>query len=120
MRHRWSERGSATVLAIALGAVIVGAGIILLTVLQLAIVRAELGSYADLAALSASGQGSRSCQAAAQVAHMNQVELVGCEINSGEVEVSVRFVDQGSGLIQWLARNLEVSARATNLSASFR
>lgn len=115
-----SERGSVTVLSIALGAVIVGAGFILLAVLQLAVIRAELGSYADLAALAASGQGSQSCQAAAQVAQMNHVELVGCEINSSEIVVSVRFVDQGFGFIQWLTRDLQVSARATNLSAGFR
>lgn len=114
MKSYRSERGSVTILSIALGAVIVGAGFILLAVLQLAIVRAELGSYADLAALAASGRGSQSCQAAAQVAQMNHVELVGCEINSDELRVTVRFVDQGFGLIQWLTRNLEVSARATN------
>ena len=114
-----SERGSATVLSIAMGAVIVGVGFILLAVLQLAIIRAELGSYADLAALAASSTSSDSCAAAAQISEINQVELVGCSINSTDVTVTVQFIRPQQGVLSWLARDLQVSARATYLPVDF-
>ena len=114
-----SDRGSATVLSIALGAIIVGAGSILLSVLQLAIIRAELGSYADLAALAASSTASDSCAAAAQISELNQVELVECSINSTEVTVTVQFIRPQQGVLSWLARDLQVSARATYLPVDF-
>ena len=114
-----SDRGSATILAIAMGTVIIGAGFILLAVLQLAIVRAELGSYADLAALAASSTSSDSCAAAAQISELNQVKLVGCSINSTDVTVTVQFIRPQQGVISWLARDLQVSARATYSPAGF-
>lgn len=114
-----NECGSATIVSLAMGGLIVGAGFILLSVLQLAIVRAELGSYADLAALAASTQQESPCSAAEHVAQANNVELTACAIESGAVRVTVGFTQSGLGVTTWFVGDLHVSARANYLPALF-
>jgi len=114
------DQGSATVLGIALAAVLIGAGLILIAVLQAAIMRAQLGSFADLAALAASQAqlfGSDPCAAAAQIAQRNEVTLISCrgsfgELGFGELEIVVQGETPRGGLLSLVAPQLQVSARA--------
>lgn len=83
------DRGSATVLALALGAVIIGCGWVAISFVQMSIVRATLGSYADLSALAAAQASGDSCVQAAAIAALNGVELSGCADYGDAVRVRV-------------------------------
>ena len=107
------EKGSVSLLAIALSAVIVGAGFIAIAVLQLAIIRANLGSFADLAALAAGQSAGDPCTAAVNIAQANAVTVDSCVVESQEVYISVRTQPGDFGLLQLFVDQLRVSARAT-------
>lgn len=100
-------------LAIALGAVIAAAGIIVVGVLQLAIARANLGSFADLAALAAGQASSDPCTAAARISQLNSVDLVSCQTDTNVVEIVVRSSAVEIGLLHVFVEDLQVGARAS-------
>jgi secretion/DNA translocation related TadE-like protein len=114
--HISSDRGSVTVIAIALIALIVGAGLIAVAVLQLAIARANLGSFADLAALAAGQAFGNPCAAALHIAHANSVNLDSCVVKNQEVHIVVTKSTNGLGVLGLFTDPLTVSARATRLS----
>jgi secretion/DNA translocation related TadE-like protein len=83
--------------------------------MQAAIMRAQLGSFADLAALAASQAqlfGSDPCAAAAQIAHRNEVTLISCEGSLGAINIVVQGETPRGGLLSMVAPYLQVSARA--------
>lgn len=113
--HISSDRGSVTVIAVALIALIVGAGLIAVAVLQLAIARANLGSFADLAALAAGQASGNPCAAALHIAHANSVNLDSCVVENQEVHIVVTKNTNGLGALGFFVDPLAVSARATRL-----
>jgi len=105
-----SERGSASLAAVACVAVLLllGAGLGVVG----ALVRAHrvAQSAADLAALAAAAELARSgdgCAAGVQVAAANDARLVGCEVAGATVTVRVR-VDGP----HWLGQEADLEARA--------
>lgn len=110
-----NDRGNVSVLAIALSALIVGAGLILTAVLQLAIARATLGSFADLAALAAGQAIGDPCAAALNIAHANSVTIQSCVVENQEVHISVIKSTHDFGVVNHFIDQLKVSARATRL-----
>jgi len=103
-------------MAIAMGAVLVTAGLVATTVVQLAVARAHLGSFADLAAIAAGQDPWNPCGAAQQIAQANSVELALCEVGSDHVYVAVRKSTQGMGVAQAVLGDLQVGARATRIA----
>jgi secretion/DNA translocation related TadE-like protein len=113
--HLSLDHGSVTILGIAAAAVLVGAGLVLMAILQAAIMRAQMGSFADLAALAASQAqlvGADPCAAAAHIAQRNSVTLISCQGELGGIEVVVRGQTPRGGLLSLIAPQLHVSARA--------
>jgi secretion/DNA translocation related TadE-like protein len=114
---KWKDvRGSATVFSVVAGFIIISVGFILIAVLQAAIMRAQLGSYADLAALAASQSGGNACAAASVLAQRNGVSLVNCELGVAEVAVTVRVSTANRGLLSLVTENVQVSARASRFT----
>ncbi len=110
-----SEKGSMSIFAIAAGALIVGAGFIVIAVLQLAIIRANLGSFADLAALAAGQSAGDPCAAADHIAQANSVTLDSCVLENQVVHISVIKHTHDLGVLNLFTDQLQVSARATRL-----
>ncbi len=110
-----SDRGSISVLAIAFSALLVGAGLIVIAVLQLAIARANLGSFADLAALSAGQAIGDPCAAALNIAHANRVSLESCVVENHVVHIAVMKSTNDLGILNLFSDQLRVGARATRL-----
>lgn len=110
-----SDKGSVSILTIALGALIVGAGFIVIAVLQLAIVRANLGSFADLAALAAGQSVGEPCAAAMRIAHANSVHLDSCVVGDQVVHISVTQHTNNLGVLNLFTDQLRAHASATQL-----
>lgn len=85
------ERGSATVLGLALIFVCLLVGVLAVSLGELAGARARLSAAADLAALAGAAHGLRGdqCAAAARVATLGGAELVTCELSGEDVAVAV-------------------------------
>lgn len=111
-----SDKGSMTIFTLALGAVIVGAGLIVMAVLQLAIARANLGSFADLAALAAGQSGGDPCFAAMRIAQANSVILESCTVDTTLVHVSVTRSSHQLGVLDIFVDQLRVRASATRMT----
>ncbi len=114
VRHD-SERGSVTIFTVFLTFVITGAGLIAIAVMQLAVTRATLSSFADLSALAASRAQGEPCSAAMNIAASNGVQLDECLFDSDSVTVTV---STPVNLFGPIARSLtnsraQVSARAS-------
>lgn len=83
----WREdRGVATVLGLALGAVLIAAGLVVAAVVSLAVSHQRAAVAADLAALAAAGHG---CAAAEQVAVAQGAVGVVCEHDGIDAVVTV-------------------------------
>lgn len=91
--RRWGERGSATVYAIAVGAVL---GLLALAIVQattLIRLQHEVAKAADLAALAASQAsvaGRDGCLAASDLAQLNHARLVSCRMDFDVATVTTR------------------------------
>lgn len=107
---RRPERGAATVLVLALTALLLLVGLAATGVAAVVVSHRSTQSAADLAALAgaqAAGRGVDPCGAAASVARDNGAELTGCELLGRDVLVSVRRTARpGFGL------TFELDARA--------
>lgn len=110
MRWRSDERGSATVLVVAV------AGLLLVLGAALGVVGAMVRAHrvaqagADLSALAgarALAEGRDGCADAARIASMNGVRLATCRVSGREVVVSV--VATGP---HWLGQTADLSAQA--------
>jgi secretion/DNA translocation related TadE-like protein len=102
---RLGERGGASLVALALAAFLLLAGLLAVDVGALAAARAGAQNAADLAALAAltPGGGSPSARAAA-VAAANGAELAGCDCSALQAVVTVRrrVVLAPTGLPVWV------------------
>ena len=103
-------------MALAMGAILVTAGLVATTVVQLAVARAHMGSVADLAAIAAGQDPWNPCGAAQRIAHANSVELALCDVGSDHVHVAVKKSTEGMGVVQAVVGDLQVGARATRIA----
>lgn len=104
------ERGSATVLVLAMAGLLCFVGLALGFVAAAVVTQREAQSAADLAALAAASavrDGNDACGAAADVAAANGASLTSCLVEGREVRV-VLLVD-GPNL---RGRNIEIAAEA--------
>jgi len=104
------QRGSATVLVVAMSGVLLLVGAALGVVAAMVLAHRVAQSGADLAALAgaqAAGRGSDACRAADRVADDNDVRLTGCSAQGRIVEVSVSAAGP-----HWLGQTADLSARA--------
>ena len=86
--HVRSDGGAATVLGVAIIAVMASLLMTLLHVGAWSMARSHSAMVADIAAVSAARDGS--CDAAAHAVHIHRVELVDCIWEAGDVVVVVR------------------------------
>jgi secretion/DNA translocation related TadE-like protein len=108
--HRGDQRGSATVLVVAVAGVLLLVGAALGVVAALVVAHRAAQSGADLAALAgaqALGQGSDGCRAAGETAVANGVRLTGCTTQGRVVDVTVSVPGP-----HWLGQRSDLSARA--------
>jgi len=85
-----NEAGSVAIVALALGVVVVLAGLAAFDVGLLAAARARAQTAADLAALAAlTTTGEPAVSSATTIAQANGAELLGCACSSGEAVVTV-------------------------------
>lgn len=108
-RHR-DQRGSATVLVIAMAGVLLLVGAALGVVSAMVIAHRAAQSGADLAALAGAGaaaQGLDGCAVAAAVATANHVRLTDCQTDGRVVDVSVSATGP-----RWLGQTADLSARS--------
>jgi secretion/DNA translocation related TadE-like protein len=102
---RLGEQGGASLVALALAAFLLLAGLLAVDVGALAAARAAAQNAADMAALAAltPGGGSPSARAAA-VAAANRAELAGCDCSAVQAVVTVRrrVVLAPTGLSVWV------------------
>jgi secretion/DNA translocation related TadE-like protein len=104
------QRGSATVLVVAMCGVLLLVGAALGVVVALVAAHRVAQSGADLAALAgaqAAGRGSDGCRAAGEVAVANDVHLTGCRAQGRVVEVTVSAPGP-----HWLGQTSDLAARA--------
>jgi secretion/DNA translocation related TadE-like protein len=104
------QRGSATVLVVAMSGVLLLVGAALGVVVAMVLAHRAAQSGADLAALAgaqASVRGSDGCSAAGEVAAANDVRLTGCDVQGRVVVVTVSA--RGP---HWLGQGADLSARA--------
>ncbi len=109
-----SDRGAATVFALAMAAVLCTGGVVGLAVVESTVRHTRLGHIADSAALAAATSG---CPLAERLAHESGAALDSCEIDGLDAVVSVSCL--GGGLLSRLAMlsdqpppRLSASARA--------
>jgi secretion/DNA translocation related TadE-like protein len=104
------QRGSATLLVLAMGGVLMLLGAALAVVAAMVAAHRSAQSAADLAAL-AGAQGVRvggdGCGSAARVATANAAQLVVCSVAGGTVDVEVRVVGP-----RWLGQTADLQARS--------
>ncbi len=84
-----SEQGSATILTIALASIILGAGVVGLTLVQAHLASAHAQTAADLAALAGASASSDPCRRAEAIAAANGVTLTDCQIDGLDLVVAV-------------------------------
>jgi secretion/DNA translocation related TadE-like protein len=104
------QRGSATVLVVAMSGVLLLIGAALGVVVALVVAHRVAQSGADLAALAgarAAGRGADGCRAAGEVAAANDVRLTDCLTRGRVVEVTVSA--RGP---HWLGQSADLSARS--------
>jgi len=113
--QRDGERGSVTMFTVVLVLAIAGAGLVATAVMQLAVVRATLSSYADLSALAASSSINEPCLAAKNIAVDNRVNLDKCLLDSDSVLVTLSTSTESIGLVSIFLNNsrVQVTARAS-------
>lgn len=88
----WSQTGSATVLVLALCAVVVLAGCLAGALGAVAVARHRAAATADLAALAGAAAGIRGaqpCDAVRQITDRSGAELAGCRAVGADVTVAV-------------------------------
>lgn len=83
------DRGSATVLALAGLVILAFGGFIGLATAQQALVRQQLATAADLAAIAAAQSLGEPCVSARQVAAMHDVRLIDCVMHGADWTVEV-------------------------------
>ena len=86
---RSADRGSATILTVALISVLMTCGVVGLAVVQAALVTARVQMAADLAALAGAEDADDPCGASAAVAEANGAFITGCRIDGPDVVVAV-------------------------------
>jgi secretion/DNA translocation related TadE-like protein len=111
MRPRFRDAvGSATLLVLAMGGVLMLLGASLAVVTAMVADHRSAQSAADLAALAAA-QGVRAgadgCAEAARVATANAAELIGCSVTGGTVDVQVRVAGP-----RWLGQTADLLAHS--------
>jgi secretion/DNA translocation related TadE-like protein len=84
-----SERGSATVLALALVPVLLLGGFILAGITQLMLLRQQLATAADLSAIAAAQSPAEACSRARMVADAHGVHLIACAAIGADWRVEV-------------------------------
>ncbi|MBU6278506.1 MAG: hypothetical protein KGN78_04615 [Actinomycetales bacterium] len=101
------ERGSATVWAIALFALLLAVAMFGLTLAQAALARQRVAMAADMSALAAASSWRDQCERARAVAEANQTALLTCQITGGAaaVEVAIPAPDLVARLIRWSGHN---------------
>jgi len=87
--RRFGEDGSATVVVLALAAVLGCAGLLVLVLAQVALCRERAEAAADLAALAGAAHvlDGHACAAAATVARAQGARLLACRIDGWQVRV---------------------------------
>ena len=86
---RSADRGSATILTVALISVLMSCGVVGLAVVQAALITARVQMAADLAALAGAQDTGDPCGASAAVAEANGAAITGCRIDGPDVVVAV-------------------------------
>ena len=86
---RAADRGSATILAVGLSAVLLCSGVLGLAVVQAALVTGRAQTAADLAALAGAQARADQCEASAGVARANGASMTRCDANGLDVVVEV-------------------------------
>lgn len=110
MRSTRDERGSATLLVLAMGGALVLLGAALAVVTAMVAAHRVAQSAADLAALAGArgvAEGRDGCARAADVAAANHAHLATCAVTGRVVDVVVRV----SGP-HWLGQTADLSARS--------
>ncbi len=100
--HRAGERGAATVLVVAMAAVVLLVGCAVAGAVGLVVEHRRAQAAADLAALAAAQalqRGGDACREAAGLATRNGARLAGCEVHGAEVEVSTAV--PGPEVVPW-------------------
>jgi len=113
--QRDGDRGSVTMFTVVPVLSIAGAGLVATEVMQLAVIRATLSSYADLSALAASSSINEPCLAAKNIAVDNRVNLDKCLLDSDSVLVTLSTSTESIGLVSIFLNNsrVQVTARAS-------
>ncbi len=86
---RATDRGSATILAVALSAALLCSGVLGLAVVQAAVVMSRAQAAADLAALAGAQSAGDKCGASAEVARANGASVTRCRAEGVDVVVEV-------------------------------
>ena len=105
-----SQAGAATLLAVAMAGVLMMLGAALAVVGAMVVAHREAQASADLAALAgatAAARGGDACQAARDVARLNEGNVVACSVAGGSVTVEVRVPGP-----HWLGQQADLDARA--------
>lgn len=112
---RRGERGSATVLAVGLMAVLMCVGVVLLAIGQLAAIAEQVRAGADLAALAGAQSTGDACSRADELARANGLTLVDCAVDGTDVVATVQA--QPPTFVQRVARLLGAEPSALRGSA---
>lgn len=110
MTGRRDQRGSATLLVLAMAGVLVLLGAALAVVTAMVAAHRTAQSAADLAALAGArglAQGRDACDVASRVAGANRAELTGCVVSGREVRVEVEVAGP-----RWLGQSADLGARS--------
>ena len=102
--------GAATLLAVAMAGVLMMLGAALGVVGAMVVAHRRAQASADLAALAgatAATQGRDACQAARDVARLNDGTVIACEVDGGTVTVEVRVPGP-----RWLGQQSDLDARS--------
>lgn len=83
------DRGSATVLGLALSVVVLAIGFIAMVQVQATLASHGAQSAADLSALAGAQTLGDPCAAADRMANTNHVRLITCEVQGADVAISV-------------------------------
>jgi secretion/DNA translocation related TadE-like protein len=86
---RATDRGSATILAVALSAALLCSGVLGLAVIQAAVVTSRAQTAADLSALAGAQAITDACEASAAVAEANGAAITRCAAEGSDVVIEV-------------------------------
>ena len=111
------DRGSATVLVVAVMTVLLAVGVVLLAIADIAVASVRSRGAADLAAIAGAQAIVDPCSRAATVASANGAALVGCVLDGGDVVTTVeaplpRLAARVAGLLGGSVSAVRASARA--------